>query len=144
MLTVGDTPSSQTFLRYDLSQLPVDATINKATLHVSVFDAAYVDTFQIAVFSANDAQFTDLQSVAVSQVWGVGLDSDSVAFDITVGLQRVLAYDSTGTSSFVGLGSNVGVNVGGYVQFYPPDWSETGLRPVLELVYTDAPENAKP
>ena len=144
MLTVGDTPASQTFLKYDLSQLPASATINKAILHVSVFDAAYVDTFQVLVFAVDEKEYTPMESLSVSVSQGVGLDTDSLAVDITMGLQIVLGRDSTGTSSFVGLGSNTDVNVGGYVQFYPPDWSDESLRPVLELIYTDAPDNAKP
>ncbi len=144
MLTVGDTPASQTFLKYDLSQLPRDATINRALLNVSVFDAAYVDTFHVVVFTSGSGEYVDYESAAVSVSQGVGLDSDSLALDITIGLQRALALDSTGTSYYVGLGSNTAVNVGGYVQFYPPDWSEASRRPVLNLIYSDAPENAKP
>ena len=144
MLTVGDTPASQTFFQYDLSQLPRDATINRALLHVSVFDAAYVDTFHVAVFTSGNNDYVDYESANLSVSQGVGLDTDSLALDITVGLQRALALDSTGTQYFIGLGSNTAVNVGGYVQFYPPDWSEPNRRPVLDLIYTDAPENAKP
>ncbi len=144
MLTVGDTPASQTFFQYDLGQLPVDATINRALLHVSVFDAAYVDTFHVVVFTADSKEYADYETASVNFSQGVGLDTDSLALDITLGLQRVLALGGEGTQYFIGLGSNTAVNVGGYVQFYPSDWPEQNRRPVLELIYTDAPENAKP
>ena len=72
------------------------------------------------------------------------METDSLALDVTLGVQRVLAVDSTGANYYFALGSNNGVNVGGYVQFYPPDWSDAGYRPLLELIYTDAPDNAKP
>lgn len=144
MLTVGEEPTSQVFLRYDLSQLPPNATINKALLHISVFDAAYVDTFQLVVFAHDEREFVDPQISSLSVSQGVGTSSDSLALDITLGLQRVLVLDSTGANYYTVLGSNSLVNVGGFVQFYPPDWPEAARRPVLELIYTDAPGDAKP
>ncbi|MBW7996749.1 MAG: DNRLRE domain-containing protein [Candidatus Glassbacteria bacterium] len=144
MLTVGEEPSSQVFLKYDLSQLPADATINKAHLHISVYEAAYVDTFQVIVFATDGKEFVEQELTAVSASQGVGFDTDSLALDVTLGVQRVLVLDSTGTDYYLVLGSNTGVNVGGFMQFYPPDWPEERYRPVLELIYTDAPADAKP
>ncbi len=144
MLTVGDTPASQTFFQYDLGLLPPNATINRALLRVSVFDAAYVDTFYVVVFATEGEEYVDYESTSLSVSQGVGLDTDSLALDVTLSLQRVLALGGAGAGYSIGLGSNTGVNVGGYVQFYPPDWPEQGRRPVLELIYTDAPEDAKP
>ena len=144
MMTVGEIPSGQAFFQYDLSSLPANATINRALLHVKVFDAAYVDTFQVVVFTADSKEFVDqvLTTSSVSQ--GVGADTDSLALDVTLGVQRVLAVDSLGTSHYFVLGSQNAVNVGGFVQFYPPDWQDASMRPLLELIYTDAPANAIP
>jgi hypothetical protein len=144
MATVGEIPAGQVFFQYDLSVLPANATINRALLHVKVFDAAYVDTFQVVVFTTDSKTFLEQELTSSSASQGVGMDTDSLALDVTLGLQRVLAVDSLGTSHYFALGSQNAVNVGGYVQFYPSDWSDPGFRPRLELIYTDAPENAKP
>ena len=144
MLRVGEVPASEVFFEYDISQIPPYATINLARLTLSVYSTTFVDTCQVSSFVARELAFTRpaLTDVLVPQ--RIGSAASQLTVDVTLAFQKLLVADTANTTNYLVLTSNSTLNFVGFAEFYPADWPDPALRPRLEVVYTDAPDAAKP
>ena len=138
-LVVGELPPSQVFFSYDFHDIPVEATVNQALLHLSVSGGAVVDSFLITAFAANQASYVDIEGDLLS-VSGTGAsENDSVlVLDITRTIQMLLLQAQFGEApGYLGLASTGTEVSAGFMEFYPDTGPDTLLRPYLIMVYSE-------
>ena len=144
-LKVGELPSSQIFFAYDLSSLPSLATVNQAQLHLWLVGRAIVDSFHVAVHTAHELSFVSPEELFYGEVRGVGMADSSIVMDVTLAIQKLILERSGHTGrDYIVVSSFSRTNIGGFLEFYPPEAQDLQWRPYLRLVYTDVPEAAKP
>ena len=144
-LKVGELPSSQIFFAYDLSALPALATVNQAQLHLRIAGGAIVDSFHVAAHVSHELAFVPPDELYFGEVYGVGTADTSIVMDVTLALQKLILEDPEYTGrNYIVLSSMSRINVAGFLEIYPPGAQDILLRPYLKLIYTDAPQAAKP
>ena len=144
-LIVGELPSSQVFFAYDLSALPPLAMVNQAQLHLWIAGRAIVDSFHVGVHTAHELSFVPPEELFLGEVQGVGMADSSIIMDVTLAFQRLILEGPGHTGpNYIVLSSFSRINVAGFLEIYPPEAQDIQRRPYLKLVYTDAPEAAKP
>jgi len=144
-LKVGELPSSQVFFAYDLSELPPLATVNQAQLHVWLAGRAIVDSFHVAVHAARELSFVSPDEIFLGEPKGVGAADSSLVVDVTLALQKLILEEPEQTGrNYIVVSSFSRTNIAGFLEIYPPGTQDLQRRPYLKLIYTDAPEAAKP
>jgi len=140
-LVVGELPASQVFFSYDFHDIPVEATVNQALLHLTLSGGAVVDSFLIAAFPANEPGYAKPEGVYLSGLKIGALESDSVlVLDITPTIQGIFLENY----GYLGLaGSGIAVPAG-FVEFYPETWPDSLKRPYLIMVYSEPSEAPLP
>ena len=140
-LVVGELPASQVFFSYDFSELPAQATVNQALLHLSVSGGAVVDSFLLAAFPANEPGYAKPEGVYLSGLKIGAIESDSVlVLDITPTIQGIFLENY----GYLGLaGSGIAVPAG-FVEFYRETWPDSLKRPYLIVVYSEPSEAPLP
>ncbi len=141
-LLVGDVPTGQLFLQYDLSQLPALSTVNRALLRLSLRDLAVSDSFWVATRVAEALSPVEYTSTIYSQPQAVNAGDSVLELDVTLPLQRILL--AGGTGRYLVLTSYTQANSAGYLQIWSPEAADTLVRPVLKLVFSEVPEALKP
>jgi len=144
-LIVGELPSSQVFFAYDLSALPSLAMVNQAQLHLWIAGRAIVDSFHVAVHTAHELSFVPPEELFLGQAQGVGMADSSIIMDVTLAFQRLILEGPGHTGpNYIVVSSFSRTNIAGFLEIYPPGGEDIQRRPYLKLIYTDAPEAAKP
>lgn len=142
-LSIGALPASQTFFRYDFSDVPRYATINQALMHLRMVRAAFVDSFLVAAYLRDDVSYvsSDETQLGYSTVLGEG---DAVlVLDVTSVVQKAVLGGGT-SGSYIALGSQVNATTAGFVEFYPPTAADSTLRPYISVIYSGLPGLAEP
>jgi hypothetical protein len=138
-LVVGELPSSQVFFSYDFHDIPVEATVNQALLHLSVSGGAVVDSFLITAFAANQASYVEIEGDLLSVSGAGASENDSVlVLDITRTIQMMLLQAQFGEApGYLGLASTGTAVPAGFLEFYPDTWPDSLLKPYLIMVYSE-------
>ena len=145
LLQLGENPQSQLFFDYDLSALPPYATVNQARLYLSIASTTFIDSFLVASTISSDKSFVPPGQIFVGTEHSVRANDSLLVLNITVTMQSLILARLTGDPrKYLVLTSFSPTNIAGFLEFFPPDWPEPGRRPYLSLIYTDAPEAAKP
>jgi len=138
-LVVGENPASQVFFSYDLGELPPEATVNQALLHLSVSGGAVLDSFLVTAFVTDETGYVEAEGDLLPVVRGGTSESDSVlVLDITGTLQLMILQKRFDTAPrYFGLASAGSAVAAGFLEFYPESWPDSLLRPYLIMIYSD-------
>ena len=145
-LMVGEIPAGQVFFSYDFSELPAEATMHQALLHLSVSGGAVVDTFLFTAFAANQAEYVEVEGDLLSISQGGASESDStLVLDITLTIQLMLLQARFSEApGYLGLAGYRAAVPAGFLEFYSETWPDSLLRPYLIMIYSDPSEAPLP
>ncbi|MGQ9810457.1 MAG: DNRLRE domain-containing protein [bacterium] len=138
-LVCGNGTPSRAFVRFDLASIPIDATILKATLSVSVdFEQSRFDSMELICHAVVDSQWTHFSSPIGAMGTGKILvqssdPQDVLTFDVTPLMHRVIARSVPNYGIVIkSTGEEGDLD---FIKIFPVDPADEAKAPRLELYY---------
>jgi hypothetical protein len=137
-LMISASPARQLFFRYDFSNIPENATINRASIHLSMAGAAFVDSFLVSTYLSESLEFVTSEATALDYGMVLGESDTTLVMDVTKAVQKAV-LEGGGSSSYVVLANLVDITTAGYAEFYSPAAADSSKQPYITVIYSGLP-----
>lgn len=137
-LLISASPARQLFFRYDFSEIPENATINRASIHLNVARAAFVDSFLVSTYLSESLEFVTSETKALDYGMVLGESDTTLVMDVTKAVQKAV-LEGGGSRNYVVLANLVNITTAGYAEFYSPEAADSSRHPYITVIYSGLP-----